>query len=62
MKHEYNLCTSLKFTGIQTDGGFAEFAAVPAYQLHRVPDKVTYQEAALVSRWPWRCTQSRVAA
>jgi (R,R)-butanediol dehydrogenase/meso-butanediol dehydrogenase/diacetyl reductase len=48
VKHHYNLCSSLKFTGIEMDGGFAEFVTVRAYQLHRVSDNVTYEEAALV--------------
>jgi (R,R)-butanediol dehydrogenase / meso-butanediol dehydrogenase / diacetyl reductase len=47
-RHEYSLCPSLGFTGIDIDGGFAEFVRVPAYQLHRLPDEVSYDEGAMV--------------
>lgn len=47
LRQRRNLCSSLKFTGIERDGGFAEYVAVPAYQLHRIPDKMTYEQAAL---------------
>jgi len=47
-RHQYNLCPSLGFTGIVIDGGFAEFVKVPAYQLHRLPKEVTYEQGAVV--------------
>jgi (R,R)-butanediol dehydrogenase/meso-butanediol dehydrogenase/diacetyl reductase len=47
-KHQYNLCSSLGYTGLSTDGGFAEFARVPAYQLHRLPEELSYEQGALV--------------
>ena len=46
--HQYNRCLSGEFTGIHIDGGFAELAKVPAYQLHKLPDETTYFEGALV--------------
>jgi len=43
-----NLCDSSTLFGIHTDGGFAEYVAVPHTLLHRVPDAMSYEEAALV--------------
>jgi (R,R)-butanediol dehydrogenase/meso-butanediol dehydrogenase/diacetyl reductase len=45
---QYNLCGSLGYTGLATDGGFAEFARVPAYQLHRLPNELNYEQGALI--------------
>jgi len=47
-KQQYNRCNSWGSTGIVSDGGFAEFVKVPEYQLHRLPEEVTYEEGALV--------------
>ena len=43
-----NLCDGSTLFGIHTDGGFAEYVAVPASLLHGVPDAMGYEEAALV--------------
>ena len=43
-----NLCDGSTLFGIHTDGGFAEYVAVPFTLLHRVPDTMSYEEAALV--------------
>jgi (R,R)-butanediol dehydrogenase/meso-butanediol dehydrogenase/diacetyl reductase len=48
-KHgQYNLCPSLGFTGLMADGAFAEYVKVPAYQLHRLPDELSWLQGALV--------------
>jgi (R,R)-butanediol dehydrogenase/meso-butanediol dehydrogenase/diacetyl reductase len=47
-KQQYNLCSSLGYTGLSTDGAFAEFVKVPAYQLHRLPEELSYEQGALV--------------
>lgn len=44
----YNLCDSLGFNGLASDGGFAEYAVVPAYQLYKLKDNMTLQEGALI--------------
>ncbi len=44
----YNLCEKLGFNGLATDGAFADYVVVPAYQLYRLPDTVSYEEGALV--------------
>lgn len=46
---EYNLCKYLGFFGISGGGGgFAEYAVVPAYMTHRLPDDLTTEQGALV--------------
>lgn len=40
-------CSSKRAPGYFTDGAFAEFIKVPAWLLHRIPNKLSYVEAAL---------------
>ena len=47
-RHQYNRCLSGGSDGIVIDGAFAEFVKIPAYQLHRLPDEVSYVEGALI--------------
>jgi (R,R)-butanediol dehydrogenase/meso-butanediol dehydrogenase/diacetyl reductase len=42
-----NLCENLAFNGIGRDGAFAEAMVLPAYQLYRIPDTVTLEQAVL---------------
>ncbi|MHC8299832.1 2,3-butanediol dehydrogenase [Pseudomonas sp. ZS1P83] len=44
----YNLCESMGFIGLMGDGGFAERARVPAYMLHRLPETVSFRQAAVL--------------
>ncbi|WP_321873905.1 2,3-butanediol dehydrogenase [Burkholderia ubonensis] len=44
----YNLCVSMGFAGLMGDGGMADFAVVPAYMLHRLPDAVSFEQAAVM--------------
>jgi len=37
----YNMCLKLGSTGFAADGGFAEFAVLPGYSLHRLPASVS---------------------
>lgn len=41
-----NLCMDLEAVGVTRDGGFAEYVAVPASQLYRVPGSLSLEEAA----------------
>ncbi|MGQ9514185.1 MAG: zinc-dependent alcohol dehydrogenase family protein [Thermoproteota archaeon] len=41
-------CTNLKATGVDTDGAFAEFVKVPASNIYRIPDELSFEEAALI--------------
>lgn len=48
----YNLCSNLKFIGTAAtfphiNGGFAEYCKVPVETLHRIPDELEFNEAAL---------------
>jgi L-iditol 2-dehydrogenase len=43
-----NLCEKSTLFGIHTAGGFAEYVSVPYKLLHRVPDNMSYEDAALV--------------
>jgi (R,R)-butanediol dehydrogenase/meso-butanediol dehydrogenase/diacetyl reductase len=44
---EYNICRNFGFAGLMGDGGMAERAVVPAYMLHRLPDTVSLEQAAV---------------
>jgi len=43
-----NICLDFKILGIHVNGGFSERAAVPVRHLHRLSDKVDFDEAALI--------------
>jgi L-iditol 2-dehydrogenase len=45
--HE-NLCDASTLFGIHTDGGMAEYLAVPYKLLHGLPDELSYEEGALI--------------
>jgi L-iditol 2-dehydrogenase len=43
-----NLCDQSTLFGIHVNGGFAEYVTVPYKLLHRVPDSMSFDQAALV--------------
>jgi L-iditol 2-dehydrogenase len=43
-----NICERLRTTGFDRDGAYAEFVAVPDYNLYRLPDNVSYDQASAV--------------
>jgi L-iditol 2-dehydrogenase len=45
---EKHVCPSKRALGWGIDGGFAEYVAVPEWLLHRIPEGVSYEEAALL--------------
>jgi L-iditol 2-dehydrogenase len=45
---KYELCKSYSYLGSRRDGGFAEYVAVPEWNLATVPDNVSCEEAAMV--------------
>lgn len=52
-----SLCLSYSIFGEHCDGTYAEFMAVPARNLHRIPDSMTFEQAAaapLVFLTAWR--------
>ncbi|MEV0623657.1 2,3-butanediol dehydrogenase [Nonomuraea sp. NPDC050404] len=44
---EYNICRHFGFAGLMGHGGLAERATVPAYMLHRLPEQVSLEQAAV---------------
>lgn len=47
-KKQYEMCRDYSYLGSRRDGGFAEYAAVPADNMIRLPDLVTFEEAAML--------------
>lgn len=63
---EESLCIEFRILGEHTQGGFAEYAVVPARNLYRLPEEVTFETAAaapLVFLTAWRglVTRARLA-
>lgn len=44
----YEMCSSYDYLGSRRDGGFAEYVAVPVWNLVELPDNVSYTEAAML--------------
>ncbi|NMM63559.1 2,3-butanediol dehydrogenase [Clostridium sp. P21] len=46
---KYNLCSSLGFHGLcGSGGGFAEYTVFPEEFVHKIPDNMSYEQAALI--------------
>lgn len=46
---KYNLCSSLGFHGLcGSGGGFSEYSVFPAEFVHKIPDSLSYERAALI--------------
>jgi len=43
-----NICVEIRFIGLHIPGAFAEYIAVPARKCYKLPDNVSFDEAALV--------------
>jgi 2-desacetyl-2-hydroxyethyl bacteriochlorophyllide A dehydrogenase len=49
LRGEYNLCENFGFIGLMGGGGgMSEYAVVPAKQVHRIPDGIDAETAALI--------------
>jgi len=44
---EYNICDHFGFAGLMGDGGASEYAAIPEYMVHKLPDSVSLEQAAV---------------
>ncbi len=44
----YEMCESYNYLGSRCDGGFAEYAAVPVWNLLELPEDVSFEEAAML--------------
>ncbi len=47
-KEQYEMCRQYSYLGSRRDGGFAEYAAVPARNLMELPQNVTFEQAAML--------------
>lgn len=47
-KKTYEMCLSYNYLGSRTDGGFAEYAAVPVWNLVELPSEVSFGDAAML--------------
>lgn len=46
-KGQTHICLNNKMTGLHIDGGMAEYISVPERIVHRLPDNVSFEEAAV---------------
>lgn len=44
----YEMCRNYSYLGSRADGGFAEYAAVPEWNMIELPDNVTFEQAAML--------------
>jgi (R,R)-butanediol dehydrogenase/meso-butanediol dehydrogenase/diacetyl reductase len=54
-----HICYNLKFLGIDTPGAFQEFWTVPAHTLHKLPETLPLDEAALIEPLSVACHDVR---
>ena len=47
-EQQYEMCNNYNYLGSRCDGGFAEYVAVPIWNLIELPESVRYQEAAML--------------
>lgn len=47
-EEKYEMCSSYNYLGSRCDGGFAEYVAVPVWNLIELPEMVSYEEAAML--------------
>ena len=45
---KYEMCKNYNYLGSRCDGGFAEYVAVPEWNLIELPERVTYEQAAML--------------
>ena len=48
MEQKYEMCRQYSYLGSRRNGGFAEYVAVPEWNLIELPDNVTYEQAAML--------------
>lgn len=44
----YEMCRNYSYIGSRRDGGFAEYVTVPVWNLLKLPEEVSYEEAAML--------------
>lgn len=48
LNKQYEMCSSYSYLGSRTDGGFAQYVAVPEWNLIELPDDVSFEQAAML--------------
>lgn len=48
LKKKYEMCKKYDYLGSRSDGGFAEYVAVPEWNLLELPEQVTFEQAAML--------------
>lgn len=64
LRGEQSMCETYRIVGEHTDGGFAEFVAVPAHSCHSLPDGFSFEDAAALPisyQTAWRALVTRAA-
>ena len=65
LRGDDHLCPAVEYLGSERDGGYAEFIAVPARIAHRIPDGVSFEQAAalpvnFLTAWHMVITRGRL--
>ena len=47
-QRRYEMCRNYSYLGSRRDGGFAEYVSVPVWNLIELPEKVTFEQAAMM--------------
>ena len=47
-KGNFQLCENYNYLGSRCDGGFAEYVAVPTWNLLKIPESISFEEAAML--------------
>jgi NADPH:quinone reductase-like Zn-dependent oxidoreductase len=61
---EHSMCERFRILGEHTDGGFAEFVAAEADHVYRIPDEMSFEDAAAIPisyMTAWRALVTRAA-
>ncbi|CAN5909615.1 zinc-binding dehydrogenase [soil metagenome] len=64
IRGEESLCVSYRIVGEHTNGGFAEYVAVPATNVYPLPERISFEAAAALPvsyQTAWRALISRAA-
>ena len=48
LKRQYEMCRRYDYLGSRSDGGFAEYVAVPEWNLLELPEQVSFEQAAML--------------
>ena len=56
-----HICHNLKFMGIDTIGGFQEYWTVPAHTIHKLPEQINLETAALIEPLAVACHDVRMS-